>query len=70
MASDSLQKIGQKLREVRERQHLTQSEVASKADISTNHYAQIERGEANPSVETLEGILKVLKVKSSKILPF
>ena len=40
------------------------------ADLSTNHYAQIERGEANPSIETLEAILKALNVKSSKILPF
>ena len=70
MTSDSLQTIGRKLREAREKQHLTQVEVAEKADISTNHYAQIERGEANASIETLEDILKALNVKSSKILPF
>ena len=70
MVNKTLQTIGQRLREVREKQHLTQSDVAEKADISTNHYAQIERGEANPSLETLENILKALKVKSSKILPF
>ncbi len=70
MSNDSLQTIGRKLREVREKQHLTQVEVAEKADISTNHYAQIERGEANASIETLENILKALSVKSSKILPF
>ena len=70
MSNNSLQIIGQKLREVREKQHLTQSDVAEKADISTNHYAQIERGEANPSIETLESILKALNIKSSKVLPF
>ncbi len=70
MSNNSLQIIGQKLREVREKQHLTQSDVAQKADISTNHYAQIERGEANPSIETLESILKALNIKSSKVLPF
>ncbi len=70
MANNSLQIIGQNLREARERQHLTQVEVAQKADISTNHYAQIERGEANASIETFESILKALGVKSSKILPF
>ena len=70
MSDNSLQIIGQKLREVREKQHLTQSDVAEKADISTNHYAQIERGEANPSIETLESILKALNIKSSKVLPF
>lgn len=70
MTKDSLQTIGRKLREAREKQHLTQVEVAKKADVSTNHYAQIERGEANASIETLENILKALNVKSSKILPF
>lgn len=70
MASDSLEIIGRKLREVREKHHLTQVEVAEKADISTNHYAQIERGEANPSIETFESIINALNTKSSKILPF
>ena len=70
MTSNSLQIIGRKLREAREKQHLTQVEVAEKADIGTNHYAQIERGEANASIETFENILKALSVKSSKILPF
>ena len=70
MTSDSLQTIGCRLRAVREKQHLTQVDVAEKADISTNHYAQIERGEANASIETLESILDALNVKSSKILPF
>ena len=37
-------------REAREKQHLTQVEVAKKADVSTNHYAQIERGEANKNM--------------------
>lgn len=70
MANNSLQIIGQNLREAREKQHLTQAEVAQKADISTNHYAQIERGEANASIETFESVLKALNVKSSKVLPF
>ena len=70
MSSGSLKIIGHKLRVVREKQHLTQVEVAERANISTNHYAQIERGEANASLETLENILKALNVKSSKILPF
>ena len=70
MSSNSLHIIGRKLREVREKQHLTQSDVAEAADISTNHYAQIERGEANPSIETFESIINALNTKSSKILPF
>lgn len=70
MSIETLEMIGKKLKAAREKQHLTQSEVAEKSNLSTNHYAQIERGEANPTVEALESICKALKVKSSKILPF
>lgn len=70
MSKNTLETVGRKLRETREKQRLTQVQVAERADISTNHYAQIERGEANASLETLESILKALNTKSSKILPF
>lgn len=63
-------KIGKGIKTARLEAGLIQSEVAKKAKISTNHYARIERGEINPSIETLEAILEVLKIKSSKILPF
>ena len=68
--TNSLHIIGRNLREERLKRHLTQLEIAEKSEISTNHYAQIERGEANASIETLESILNALNVKSSKILPF
>ena len=66
----SPQKIGKKLKEVRLKLGLKQSDVAKKADISVNYYSRIERDEENPTIETLERITKVLKVKSSDILPF
>ncbi len=66
----SPQKIGKKLKEVRLKLGFKQSDVAKKANISVNYYARIERDEENPTIETLEKITKVLKVKSSAILPF
>ena len=66
----SPQKIGKKLKEFRLKIGLKQSDVAKKADISINYYSRIERDEENPTIETLESIIKVLKVKSSDILPF
>ncbi|HSX42040.1 MAG TPA: helix-turn-helix transcriptional regulator [Candidatus Saccharimonadales bacterium] len=56
--------LGQKLRTAREQLGLIQAEVAKKADITDNYYAMIERGEANPSYEKLQKILKVLNIKS------
>jgi len=66
----SPQKIGKKLKEARKKIGLTQEVVAKKADISINYYARIERDEENPTLETLERVLKALKLKSSDVLPF
>lgn len=66
----SPQKIGKKLKAARKKIGLTQEDVAKKADISINYYARIERDEENPTLETLERVLKALKLKSSDVLPF
>ena len=66
----SPQKIGKKLKEARKKIGLTQMDVAKKSNISVNYYARIERDEENPTLETLERVLKALKLKSSDVLPF
>lgn len=62
--------FGKKLREIREQRRLFQEDVAKSVGISITYYAGIERGEENPTYSVLEQICKVLKVKSSEILPF
>lgn len=49
---------------------MTQADVATKANITINYYARIERGEENPSLEIIKGLTIALKVKSSDMLPF
>ncbi len=67
--NEQLRKVlGTKIRKAREAAGLTQAEVAAKAGINVSYYAEIERGEVNPSVDKLHSILKVLKVKSFNIL--
>ena len=61
-------KLGDKVRKAREKARLTQAEVAEKAGINSSYYAQIERGEVNLSVDKLQGIAKVLKIKSLDIV--
>lgn len=56
--------LGQQLKTLREKAKLTQAEVATKAGISVNYYARIERGEENPTWVKVEHIKKALGVKS------
>lgn len=66
----SQEQVGKNIKKARETRKLTQEEVAEKAGIHVSYYSRIERGVVNPSLEVLENIAKVLKVKSSDILPF
>ncbi|MEI6143969.1 MAG: helix-turn-helix transcriptional regulator [Candidatus Berkelbacteria bacterium] len=56
--------LGNKIRNAREKAGLKQTEVAKSASLNITYYAQIERGEVNPSYEKLQAIGKVLKIKS------
>lgn len=67
---DTSKKIGDKIKEIRKKKKLTQVEVAQKAGIHFNYFARLERGEVNPSIQTIESIANALKVKSSDILFF
>jgi len=66
----SQKSFGKNLRTVREGKGLSQEETAKLSNISTTHYAGIERGEENPTFSVIENICKALKVKSSEVLPF
>lgn len=70
MADDKalLGQIAVRLRKARLAAHLTQVEVANKAGINENHYAQIERGEKNPTVTTFLNIINAIGVSSTEIL--
>jgi transcriptional regulator with XRE-family HTH domain len=67
---DVQNKIGKRLREVREERGMTQADVAKAAGLHPNFYARLERDEENVSIENFEKILKALKAKSSDILTF
>lgn len=65
-----LETIGKNIRKERKAQHKDQTEIAEAAGIDGSYLAKIEKGESNPSVEVLYGIIKALHVKSQDILPF
>ncbi len=62
--------VGDNLKQAREKAKLTQLEVAAKASINVNYYARIERGETEPSMDTLNNLAKALKIKFSDIFTF
>lgn len=66
-ADKARKELGSKLKQARIKIKLTQSQVASAADVNTNYYARIERGEENPSFEKLNKIMRALKIKTLDI---
>lgn len=65
---DQVERIAKRLKKARQESGLTQAEVAKKAGISENHYAQIERGEKNTTVTRFLNIITAIGVSSTEIL--
>ena len=51
--------IGEKIKEIRCQKHMTQAELAERADISDNYISRVERGVKKASLGTLIKIAKV-----------
>lgn len=68
--SDIRAKFGKNLRQLREKQDLTQEELADRAGMHWTYIGQIERGVRNPSLVNLYKLAKALKVSSGQLLPF
>lgn len=61
-ASVAAQILGSRLRERREGINLSQEDVAHMAAMHVSNYGKIERGLANPNLQTLLRITSVLEV--------
>ncbi len=57
-----LQKIGERVRELRKSQGLSQEKFALKAEIDRTYLAGIEQGNRNPSIKSIEKIINTLGV--------
>lgn len=64
------QKIAVNIRELRKQKQITQERLALEANLNRAYVGYIERGERKPSVETLEKLAKVLKVKIHELFIF
>ncbi|MBI4824156.1 MAG: helix-turn-helix transcriptional regulator [Nitrospirae bacterium] len=67
---DNIQKeLGKTIRTLRKIKALTQEELGEKAGLSYKFIGEIERGEVNPSLNSLAGIAKALNVAVRDLFP-
>lgn len=55
-----MNKIGEVLRDAREKAGLTQLELSSKVGVTRSYYADVERGRYTPSLKVLSKLAEVL----------
>jgi transcriptional regulator with XRE-family HTH domain len=70
MPNKSMKTISANVHNARTLSGFTQQELADKCGLSMNYISRIERADVSPTIDTLEKLVKALKVKSSDILPF
>jgi transcriptional regulator with XRE-family HTH domain len=69
MPSRILIKFGQKVREERQRQGLSQEELAEKASVHRTYIGMIERAEKNITLINIEKISKALSLEIRDLFP-
>jgi transcriptional regulator with XRE-family HTH domain len=60
--------LGQRIREERTKLRLTQEQLAEAAEVNESYIGQVERGEKNPSLETVVSIANSLGVTVDYLL--
>ena len=65
MSKTTLEKFGEKVREERLKQRLSQEELASRAGVHRTYIGMIERAEKNITLENIEKVAKALKITLS-----
>lgn len=60
--------FGITMRKVRKNQHLTETDVANKLNVSRGSINSYERGKCEPGLDMLIGISKVLHVTPNQLL--
>jgi len=68
--SEVCRRVGQRIRALRKERKWTQEWVAEKAGVSVRYYAQVERGQRNPSLVSLQKIADGLGVTLEDIFRF
>ncbi len=68
MASDICVQLGRRIRSLREKQGLTQQQLADLADISRMHVSQLENGNREAGLRVLKALAESLSTTASQLL--
>jgi transcriptional regulator with XRE-family HTH domain len=68
--NEFLKKFGKNLRRIRQEGNFSQETLSDIAEVPRSQIARIERGEVNPTINTLKRIADVLKVDISLLFQF
>ena len=68
MSKNILKKFGKRVREERIKQHLSQEELAEKADVHRTYIGMVERAEKNITLKNIEKISKALKISIDNLM--
>lgn len=65
-----LKKFGAKLAYVRKSKKLSQMKLAELVDMNFNYIGQIERGEANVTIQTMSNLANALDIEMKELFDF
>lgn len=67
---DFVEKFGKNLRKIRENKNFSQKALADELNTDRSQISRIERGLANPTLETLLSIAQILEVEIIQFFQF
>lgn len=68
--SNTITKLGQKIRIKRQKRKMSQEKLAELADLNRNFVGMIERGETNLTIKKLENIANVFNMDIKDLFSF
>lgn len=68
MKSNSIQSVGEIIRQLREERELPLRKIAAQLDIDTSFFSKIERSERNPTKNQIHKLEEIFKVKKGFLM--
>lgn len=63
-----MKRLGEKVRTLRKRQQLTQTQLAQMLGVDQSHIVKIEKNERTPSLEILVSITQIFNITSDQLI--